>query len=102
MLHDAGRAFGTKHTLIDRMIPVALDVPDFGNPVFPALHVNVYSASAGTHIARCLVHLVANWGVEIKFTVSIIHIKFPAHISANAIGQIALCTGVFWSSLYFR
>ena len=46
MLHDPGGTLGAKHTLIHRVILVALDIPDR-----PIAQVYFDAAAAGTHVA---------------------------------------------------
>jgi hypothetical protein len=55
MLHDAGRALGAEHALIDRMIAVALDVTDLA-----VLDVHIDAATAGAHIAGRFSDLVGD------------------------------------------
>ena len=54
MLHDAGRSLATQHTLVDRVVTVALDI---ANLVAPQMHV--YAATTGTHVTGCLLDTVA-------------------------------------------
>ena len=55
MLHDARRAFGAEHTLVYRVIFVALDIL-----YLAVLHMHVNPAAAGTHVASGFADLVGD------------------------------------------
>jgi hypothetical protein len=55
VLHDASRALGAEHALVDRMVAIAFDVADLA-----VLDVNVDAATARAHIASRLANLVGD------------------------------------------
>src|SRR3546814_3013310 len=62
VLHDAGRALGTEHALVHRMVGIALQIADLA-----VLEVDVDAAAAGAHVAGGLLDLVGNFraGVDV-------------------------------------
>ena len=64
-LHDPGRAFGAEHTLVDRVIAVALDIGDFLFAVGARLQMYVDPAAAGAHVAGGLFDFVRDMGREV-------------------------------------
>ena len=67
-MHDASRAFGAEHTLVDGVIAVALDIGDFA-----FLHVDVDPTATGAHVAGRLPDLVRNFGREIDLW--LVHVR---------------------------
>lgn len=74
MLHDAGRAFGTQHTAIHRMIWITLDITDL-----PVLDMDIDSASTRAHVASGLLDDVADWFLQVEIRLT--HIEC-AHVFA--------------------
>src|SRR3546814_8810662 len=62
VLHDAGRALGTEHALVHRMVGIALQIADLA-----VLEVDVDAAAAGAHVARGLLDFAGNFrgGVDV-------------------------------------
>ena len=56
MLHNAGRSFGAKHPLIDRMITIPLDVANFA-----VAQMHIDAAATGAHVARRSFNFVTNF-----------------------------------------
>jgi len=55
MVHDSGRTLATEHTLIDRMITIALDIPDLA-----VFQENSDATAAGAHIASGRLYLIGD------------------------------------------
>src|SRR5690606_20212083 len=55
MLHDAGRALGAQHALVDRVLGIAFDEPDLA-----VLEVDPDPAAAGAHVAGRRLDLVGD------------------------------------------
>src|SRR5258708_32077778 len=53
LLHDAGRALGAEHALVDRVVAVALDVADAA-----ILEMDLDAAAAGAHVAGRVLDLI--------------------------------------------
>ena len=60
MLHDAGASLAAQHTLVDRVILIALDIADF-----TFAQVDLDAASAGAHITGGGLGFVTDYGRQI-------------------------------------
>ncbi len=85
LLHDSRAALGADHALVDRVVGIAVDVPDL-----PVAQVHAYAAAAGTHVARsrldlgvrgaargCIVHRLAGEELEHKLMLDSAQIRVP-------------------------
>ncbi len=77
VLHDARRALGAEHALVDGMVPVALDIADLA-----AFDVHVDAAATGAHVAGGLADLVGNGGREVDL--GLIHRGLSSSFLAKA------------------
>ena len=59
MLHDPRCTLAAQHTLVDRVIPVALDVPDL-----TIFQVDLDPATAGAHVAGGCLDFITRAGVQ--------------------------------------
>jgi len=62
MLHDAGRALAAQHTLVHRMIAIALDVFDCS-----VLEIHLDATAAGAHVTGGRFDLIPGFQVEVDF-----------------------------------
>ncbi len=73
VLHDARRALGAQHALVDRVVAVALDIFDGLFAVLPRRGIDIDAAPAGTHVACGLVLFPDGFGkVEVRLCQSCI------------------------------
>ncbi len=90
-LHDPRRPFGTEDALVDRMVPVALDVGDLSR-----LHVHVDAAAAGTHVAGGLADLVAD--LPLSLHPRLVHAPSPAFAACASPDMTACASRAIWRS----